>query len=140
MFPWRRFGKSNLHQCVQTTSRNQLSKVKDLLEWGADPNIPFGPTSMTALHMSASWEKPDITEALLKAGGNPTAMDVNGTHLPTTHTHTRSKHTTGTLAFAPGLLSCCTLVRGLVYSTYRTEVHTRIVLCELRAHVVTHVC
>eukprot|EP00035_Acanthoeca_spectabilis_P021225 m.437041 g.437041 ORF g.437041 m.437041 type:complete len:813 (+) comp18053_c0_seq1:210-2648(+) len=71
-------GKTNLHHQVQLESPEQLTKVKDLLSWGADANAVYGPTRMTPLHMAASWRKPEIVDALLKAGGDPSVTDING--------------------------------------------------------------
>eukprot|EP00039_Didymoeca_costata_P020353 m.340973 g.340973 ORF g.340973 m.340973 type:complete len:777 (+) comp19678_c0_seq1:265-2595(+) len=72
------YGKSNLHHQVQVDRKGQLERVKDLLSWGADPNIPYGPTKMTALHMATSWRKSDVAKELLDAGADPAAEDVNG--------------------------------------------------------------
>jgi len=71
-------GKTNLHHQVQLESPEQLSKVKDLLTWGADANAVYGPTRMTPLHMAASWRKPALVDVLLKAGADPSVPDVNG--------------------------------------------------------------
>ena len=64
---WRNQEKIPTRSCLPlcVASRTQIKKIQELLSWGADPNIPFGPTSMTALHMAASWEKPNITHELL---------------------------------------------------------------------------
>lgn len=63
---------------MQLESAKQLQNVKDLLDWKADPNTPFGPTRMTALHMAASWNQTTIVKLLLDARSDPQITDVNG--------------------------------------------------------------
>ena len=56
----------------------QETKVLRLLEWGADPNVVYGPTLMTPLHMAASWHRTELVSALLAHGADPAKPDVNG--------------------------------------------------------------
>lgn len=72
------YGKTNVHHQIQLQQFDQKTKVSTLLGWRADPNAEYGPTKMTPLHMAASWHKPEVVEALIKAGADPTRVDVNG--------------------------------------------------------------
>eukprot|EP00041_Stephanoeca_diplocostata_P032796 m.1061649 g.1061649 ORF g.1061649 m.1061649 type:complete len:871 (+) comp24212_c0_seq22:365-2977(+) len=72
------YGKTNLHHHVQLRANGQEAKVQKLLEWGADPNVVYGPTKMTPLHMAASWHQPQIVTSLLEHGADATRPDVNG--------------------------------------------------------------
>lgn len=56
----------------------QEAKVVRLLEWGADPNVVYGPTQMTPLHMAASWHRTGLVTKLLAHGADAGKPDVNG--------------------------------------------------------------
>eukprot|EP00039_Didymoeca_costata_P026790 m.16658 g.16658 ORF g.16658 m.16658 type:complete len:817 (+) comp5762_c0_seq2:461-2911(+) len=72
------YNKTNLHHQIQLQATGQEDKVTSLLNWKADPNVIYGPTQMTPLHMAASWNAPSIVIALLKAQADATRLDVNG--------------------------------------------------------------
>jgi ankyrin repeat protein len=57
---------------------SQETNVVRLLEWGADPNLVYGPTKMTPLHMAASWHRTALVAALLTHGADAGKPDVNG--------------------------------------------------------------
>lgn len=71
-------GKTNLHHQVQVDSADQIQNISDLLAWGAKPDVTFGPTQMTALHMAASWANAPAMKMLLDTGADPEVTDVNG--------------------------------------------------------------
>lgn len=102
------YGKTNLHHQIQLEASGQHANVMKLLDWGSDPNAVYGPTLMTPLHMgesiqtvgallyvmmqllttcltpyicsppAASWHRPELVVAILKAGGDPNIADGNG--------------------------------------------------------------
>lgn len=59
-------------------SRKNSGALLALLERGADPNTPFGPTHMRPLQGAAMRNLPEIVDALLARGADPKGKDNNG--------------------------------------------------------------
>jgi ankyrin repeat protein len=59
-------------------SRKNTEASLALLEGGADPNTPFGPTHMHALQGAAARNLPSVVDALLSRGADPSGKDDNG--------------------------------------------------------------
>jgi len=74
-------GASKLHSLYQACIDGDVERVEDLLASGVSPHFLIPETNNTLLHLSAINDKGKVCKALIEAGANPNARNIDG-HTP----------------------------------------------------------